>query len=237
MAGNPYARLLNARIEFGHTLRPDPCPTRELALRGAQNLKDYVGYIQKHGVRVVNMSWGGNVRGYETALEQCNIGKDAAERRTIAREYFQMSWDTLKGAMAGAPEVLFVASAGNSANDPTFNENYPSSIVLSNLITVGAVDKAGDEAAFTSYGPTVAVHANGYQVDSFVPGGKRLALSGTSMSAPQVTNLAAKMLAVKPELTAAQAIAIIKNTAEKTADGRRTLIHPAKALAAVGFRG
>ena len=237
MAGNPYARLVNARIEFGHTLRPDPCPTRELALRGAQNLKDYVGYIQKHGVRVVNMSWGGNVRGYETALEQCNIGKDAAERRTIAREYFQMSWDTLKGAMAGAPEVLFVASAGNSANDPTFNENYPSSIVLSNLITVGAVDKAGDEAAFTSYGPTVAVHANGYQVDSFVPGGKRLALSGTSMSAPQVTNLAAKLLAVKPELTAAQAIAIIKNTAEKTADGRRTLIHPAKALAAVGFGG
>ena len=237
MAGNPYARLVNARIEFGHTLRPDPCPTRELALRGAQNLKDYVGYIQKHGVRVVNMSWGGNVRGYETALEQCNIGKDAAERRTIAREYFQMSWDTLKGAMAAAPEVLFVASAGNSANDPTFNENYPSSIVLPNLITVGAVDKAGDEAAFTSYGPTVAVHANGYQVDSFVPGGKRLALSGTSMSAPQVTNLAAKLFAVKPELTSAQAIAIIKNTAEKTADGRRTLIHPAKALTAVGFGG
>ena len=57
------------------------------------------------------------------------------------------------------------------------------------------------------------------------------------MSAPQVTNLAAKLLAVKPELTAAQAIAIIKNTAEKTADGRRTLIHPAKAMAAVGFRG
>ena len=236
MSGNPYARLLNARIEFGYTLLPDPCPTRELAQRGAQNLKDYVSFIQKHGVRVVNMSWGGNVRGYETALEQCNIGKDVTERRAIAREYFQMSWDTLKGAMASAPAVLFVASAGNSANDPTFNESYPSSIVLPNLITVGAVDKAGDEAAFTSYGPTVAVHANGYQVDSFVPGGKRLALSGTSMSAPQVANLAAKLLAVKPELSPLETIAIIKNTAEKTADGRRTLIHPAKALAAVGFR-
>ena len=148
-----------------------------------------------------------------------------------------MQWDALKNAMAAAPEILFVAAAGNSGNDASFNEAYPASIVLPNLITVGAVDKAGDEAAFTSYGPTVVVHANGYQVESFVPGGARVALSGTSMAAPQVANLAAKMMAVKPELTSAETIAIIKNTAEKTTDGRRTLIHPAKAMAAVGFRG
>ena len=148
-----------------------------------------------------------------------------------------MQWDALKNAMASAPEILFVAAAGNSGNDASFNEAYPASIVLPNLITVGAVDQAGDEAAFTSYGPTVVVHANGYQVESYVPGGARLAFSGTSMAAPQVANLAAKMLAVKPGLSAPEAIAIIKNTAEKTADGRRTLIHPAKALAAVGFGG
>ena len=102
-----------------------------------------------------------------------------------------------------------------------------------NLLSVGAVDKAGDEASFTSYGPTIVVHANGYQVDSVIPGGERLAESGTSMAAPQVTNLAAKLLAVNPKLTPVQLIAIIRDTAEKTADGRRTLIHPAKALAAV----
>ena len=101
------------------------------------------------------------------------------------------------------------------------------------MITVGAVDKAGDEASFTSYGPTVVVHANGYQVDSVIPGGERLAESGTSMASPQVTNLAAKILAVNPKLTPPQVIAIIRDTAEKTADGRRTLINPKKALAAV----
>ena len=236
MAGNPYARLVNARIEFGHTLRPDPCPTRDLEALGAANFGAYVDFIRKQGVRVVNMSWGGNVRSYESSLEQCGLGTDAAGRKNLAREYFQMHWDALKQAMASAPDVIFVASAGNSGNDPSFNEAYPSSIVLPNLITVGAVDKAGDEAAFTSYGPTVAVHANGYQVDSDVPGGKRVALSGTSMSAPQVTNLAAKILAVNPGLSAVEVIAIIKRTAQKTADGRRTLIHPAHALAAAGYR-
>jgi subtilisin family serine protease len=102
--------------------------------------------------------------------------------------------------------------------------------VLPNLLTVGAVDKAGDEAPFTSYGPTVKVHANGYQVESYLPGGERVALSGTSMSSPQVANLAAKMLAVNPKLTPGQLIEIITSTAEKTADGRRTLVHPAKAV-------
>jgi hypothetical protein len=52
------------------------------------------------------------------------------------------------------------------------------------------------------------------------------------MSSPQVANLAGKILAVNPKLKPADVIAIIQKTAEKTTDGRRTLIHPAKALAA-----
>ena len=60
--------------------------------------------------------------------------------------------------------------------------------------------------------------------------------SGTSMSAPQVTNLAAKMLAVHPKLTPAELIAAMRATAERSEDGRRTLIHPARALASVGFK-
>jgi hypothetical protein len=58
---------------------------------------------------------------------------------------------------------MFVAAGGNSNSDATFNEFIPSSIQLPNLITAGAVDKAGDEAPFTSYGPTVVAHSNGYQ--------------------------------------------------------------------------
>jgi subtilisin family serine protease len=50
------------------------------------------------------------------------------------------------------------------------------------------------------------------------------------MASPNVANLAAKLLAVKPSLTPSQVIALIRDTAEKSADGRRTLMHPAKAL-------
>ena len=90
----------------------------------------------------------------------------------------------------------------------------------------------GDEAGFTSYGQVVKVHANGYQVESTLPGGKRVALSGTSMASPQVANLAGKLLAANPKLTPPQLVKIIVDTADSTADGRRHLVNPKKALAA-----
>jgi subtilisin family serine protease len=232
MDGNPYARLVISRIEFGYTLLPDPCPSRELSLKNAKNIDAYVKFMKKEGVRVVNMSFGGSVGDYEREMELCNIGKTVEERKALAREYFDRENKAMKDAMASAPEILFVTAAGNSNSSAEFDETTPANIVLPNLITVGAVDKAGDEAPFTSYGPTVKVHANGYQVESYLPGGDRLAISGTSMSSPQVANLAAKILAVNPKLKPADVIAIIQKTAEKTSDGRRTLIHPAKALAA-----
>ena len=230
LAGNPYAQIVVARIEFGHTLRPDPCPSQELAERDARNMQTYVDFMKKNGVRVVNMSWGGSVKDIEGDLELCGVGKTPDERKTIARKYFELQKNALAKAFASAPDILFVAAAGNANSDSTFAEQIPAGIEAPNLLTVGAVDKAGDEASFTSYGPTVIVHANGYQVESVIPGGEKLAESGTSMASPQVANLAGKIIAVNPAFKPADVIAIIRDTAEKTADGRRTLVNPKKAV-------
>jgi hypothetical protein len=235
-AGNPYARLVVGRIEYDWHLRPDPCPSRELTERDARNAQATVDFFRKHGVRVVNMSWGGSVQDIEGQLELCNIGNTPDQRKKIAREYFDIQKNALTRAFASAPDILFVTAAGNSNQDASFVEDIPAGIVLPNLMTVGAVDKAGDEASFTSYGPTVVVHANGYQVDSVIPGGDRLAESGPSMAAPQVVNLAAKILAVNPSLKPTDVIAIIRDTADKTPDGRRTLINPGKAVTAAPMR-
>lgn len=232
LAGNPHARLVVARIEFGHTLMPDPCPSLELARRDAVNSQTYVDFFKRHGVKVVNMSWGGNVAAFESDLEQCGIGKTPDERKALARELFDIGKAGLTRAFASAPGILFVTAAGNSNSDASFVEDMPADIVLPNLITVGAVDKAGDEAPFTSYGATVKVHANGYQVESVLPGGVKVALSGTSMASPQVVNLAAKLLAVRPKLSPEAVIKLITETADRTPDGRRVLMNPKKALAA-----
>jgi hypothetical protein len=235
--GNPYARIATARIEFGHTLLPDPCPSRELAEKDARNAQASVDFMKKNAVRVVNMSWGGSVKDVEEDLEVCGIGKTAEERRAIAREYFDIAKSGLTKAFASAPDILFITAAGNSNEDASFAENIPAGIVLPNLMTVGAVDRAGDEVSFTSYGPTVVAHANGYQVESVIPGGERVAESGTSMASPNVANLAGKILAVNPKLKPTEVIALIRETADRTADGRRVLINPKKALVSAEAKG
>ena len=232
MEGNPYARLLIARIEFGHTLKPDPCPSREQARADARALTTQIDFLKRQKAQVVNMSWGGSVTAIENDLEQCDTGQSTEQRRALARELFSLMRDALTQGFASAPQILWITAAGNSNQDASFAEDAPADIRLPNLLTVGAVDRAGDEAAFTSYGPTVKVHANGHQVDSYLPGGARVALSGTSMAAPQVANLAGKMLAVNPKLTPPEVIDLIVATANTTADGRRTLVNPVRALAA-----
>jgi subtilisin family serine protease len=237
LAGNPYARLVVGRIEFNHKLQPEPCPSLALARADAANSQTVVDFFTRQRVRVVNMSWGGSVASVESELEQCGEGATAEARRALAREIFDIGKRGLVAAFSSAPQILFVAAAGNSNSDASFNEDMPADIVLPNLISVGAVDRAGDEAPFTSYGPTVQVHANGYQVESFLPGGARVALSGTSMAAPQVSNLAAKLLALNPRLTPAALIGLITRTAQRTDDGRRVLMHPKAAVTAAAQAG
>jgi hypothetical protein len=232
LEGNPYSRLLIARMEFGNTLMPDPCPSAEQAAADARSMRTQIDFLKRQKARVVNMSWGGSVSAIEEDLEKCAPAQTPDQRKALARKLFEVQRDTLTRGFASAPGILWITAAGNSNQDASFAEDAPADIVLPNLLTVGAVDRAGDEASFTSYGPTVKVHANGYQVESFLPGGSRVALSGTSMAAPQVTNLAAKMLAVNPRLAPSQVIAIIVATADKSADGRRTLVNPAKAVQA-----
>ena len=127
---------------------------------------------------------------------------DADERKKEAREIFDIGRDGLLAALKSAPDILFITAAGNSDNDVNFDEVIPSSFDLPNLITVGAVDQAGDQTSFTSFGKNVAAYADGFEVESPIPGGTTLKLSGTSMASPEVTNLAAKLFALDPKLQA-----------------------------------
>jgi len=67
-------------------------------------------------------------------------------------------------------------------------------------------------------------------VEAPIPGGERLALSGTSMSAPNAANLAAKLFALDPSLTPAEVVALILDAADRSEDGRRVLMNPRRSV-------
>jgi subtilisin family serine protease len=226
--GNPFAKVVIGRITFDYHLIPE-VPTLEQAKKDAAAYGAVVDYFKQNGVRVVNMSWGGSVKDYENAFEANGAGGTAEQRKELSREYFEIGKSALLKAMKGAPGILFVCAAGNSNDNVQFDEFIPSSLQLPNMITVGAVDQAGEETSFSSFGPMVNVHANGYEVESYIPGGRRLKLSGTSMASPQVTNLAGKLFALDPALTPEEARKLIVDGCDR--NGRVNLISPAKSVA------
>ena len=227
--GNPAIRLVVAR--FDDQLPDLPFqPTPEWAHRMADAFMKMSDYFRTRNVRVVNMSWGDDPREIETWLAKTGGPTDPGERMKRADEIYNIWHDAVENAIKGAPNTLFVCAAGNSDSDASFLRDVPAGLRLPNLIAVGAVNQAGDETSFTSYGPTVVVDADGYEVDSYIPGGARVKLSGTSMASPNVANLAAKLFALDPSLTPAQAIDLIKRGATTSEDGRRHLIDEKKSV-------
>jgi subtilisin family serine protease len=167
-------------------------------------------YAIDNNVRIINLSLGGSAR--SRVLE-----------------------DSIKYALNKGG--IIVAASGNDGNSEV---QYPAG--YEGVIAVGATDQNDRPASFSSYGPHISVVAPGVDIlttnlnwpgtefdkgspDVFNDPNSPLAdrgdfviVDGTSFSAPIVSGIAALMLSIRPELTAAQ----IKNILEGTADDINT---------------
>jgi subtilisin family serine protease len=228
VVGNPGARIMPARFDYRISAVPEPWDEK-VGEAIADHARKAVAYFKQHGVRVVNMSWRITEPQFEATLAAAE--PDLAKRKAKAKAAFDRASAGLEAAFRSAPEILFVAGAGNEDEDVDFVRSFPAGINLPNVITVGAVDVALEPAKFTSYGKSIDLYANGFEVPAKVPGGMPINISGTSLAAPQVTNLAAKLLAVNPKLTAAEVRKIIEETATAEGDKKLKVINPKAALA------
>lgn len=97
--------------------------------------------------------------------------------------------------------ILIVAAAGNSGNVEGSGDNidYPSR--YDSVVSVGATDKNDNRAKFSSTGPRLELSAPGVNILSTLNGNKYGTLSGTSMSCPHVSGVAALILSAEPEMT------------------------------------
>jgi subtilisin family serine protease len=132
---------------------------------------------KKHGVniRVINASWGSTQN--SKALE-----------------------DAIRAA--GDAGILFVAAAGNDGSDNDRRPHYPSNYDLPNVISVAALDRSDQLASFSNWGvKSVHVAAPGKDILSTWLGDAYRDASGTSMAAPQVSGVAALILAKEPNLS------------------------------------
>ena len=156
-----------------------------------------------HGVNVVaiNASWGGGA-------------SNLFLRNAINR--------------AGDAGIVFVASAGNDAEDNDKHPHYPSSLDSPTMLSVAATASDGRLAYFSNWGRvSVDLAAPGEDILSALPDGHYESWSGTSMAAPFVTGAVALCAARYPGETAEQRV-------ERILDSVRTDDHFASKLLTAG---
>ncbi len=132
---------------------------------------DYVKALKDQGVNIVatNNSWGGN--------------------------FFARSLNDAISALQ-RDGILFIAAAGNDFNDNDVVSVYPANTFLPNVISVAATNRFDLLPAFTNLGRhSVHLGAPGQEILSTLPGATYGVETGTSMSTPFVTGVAALLAA------------------------------------------
>ncbi len=228
--GNPVARVVIFRFNDSLSRELNFSPTEEWAERMAANFRRIGAFCREQNVRVVNMSWGDDLPEFEEWLGRTKAGQDAEQRKEEASKLFAIWKQGIYDTIKSAPNTLFFTAAGNSDSDTGFLQDVPASLELPNLMTVGATNQAGDATTFTSYGKTVLIYADGYHVSSYIPGGRRVKFSGTSMASPAVANLAGKLFAIDPTLTPEKVRSLILDGSVSSEDGRRKLMNEKRSI-------
>jgi thermitase len=151
-----------------------------------------ITYAADHGVRIINISYGGVGTQYFDSATQSAI---------------TYAWN--KGA------IVF-ASAGNNTTDIV---TYPAAD--QNAVGVAATDVSGNAAVFSNYGNWVSLSAPGQGIFTTdyegTPGyisGDYTSAAGTSYASPIAAGVAALVFAANPSLTNVQALNILKQTAD-----------------------
>ena len=224
--GNPAARIVVARITFDHKTRADAALGRARAAR--RRCQQSVRRLLPHARR---------------SRRQHELGRDAERRRRGARE--ERARNRCRRPQATRRALLRDRPRGTHRRDrerarhpvhlrggkrqqnSSFNEDIPASI------RPPEPDRGRRRRSSRRRDVVHQLRSdgrsstpNGYQVESPIPGGTRVRLSGTSMASPNVVNLAAKLFALDPTLRPADVIRLIRDGATTTPDGRRHLIDP-----------
>jgi hypothetical protein len=188
------------------------------------------------GARVINCSWGFDAKYLNELYKKEQNGEVAqgtyAQQYQNAKDQAAAYKKFFEKMSTAHPEVLFVCAAGNTGNPGNGPFEWPAGFALPNMVSVGNVNNNGTTAQSSSKVNTnpgeefeVTLAAAGQEtvqgvdkdgnpiVAGYTNGEYTNYGGGTSAASPQVAAAAALLLALDPELSAAEIKQILSDTA------------------------
>ncbi len=138
-------------------------------------MRDLIQHAARHEVRIMAMPLGSNRR---------------------------LEWRAFAEAARAHPEILFIASAGNSGRNIDEHPVYPASLRLPNLVSVSSADDHGRPAERVNWGPQsvhLLVPAEQRSVINY--NGRPGTASGSSYAVTRIAALAARVRSRQPDIS------------------------------------
>jgi len=212
----PGAKILSVRVtlEFNDPLVSDQVISQRLPDAIAEGIR----YAVDHGARVIDLPLDPGTLGLTSSGDPAAAGGSAAERAAVAYALHR--------------NVLLVAPAGDDGQGSQI-VNYPAA--YPGVISVGAIGRGGQLAAFSSRRSNALLTAPGVSLVTAAPPDGYGQISSTSAASGIVAGVAALILSEFPHLTVAQVTRALIESTVTTSDGISLPPLPGRPLAGTGY--
>ncbi len=183
-------------------------------------LKEISYYLNGHKTKVANGSFGTG-----TAQAMMIVGvlyklaffKDGTKEQLLplAKHFINALLKEGSTMVNLAPDTFFVFAAGNDGTNNDELPISPANVSGDNVITVAATYERSALAPFSNYGINkVDIAAPGMGINSAIPGGEYLRVSGTSQAAPYVAGIVDLVRSINPALKPVEVKKILLETVD-----------------------
>ncbi len=192
-----------------------------LAKKQGDMLTGFGKFVAATNSQVANGSFGTSVKAVIPAITPLLtqlLGKEPTEeeKSEYAKYFVEQILVSSKGFVDSSKETLFVFAAGNDGTNNDSLPTSPANLKQDNTIAVAATNGYTALASFSNFGSKmVEVAAPGVAIVAAIPGDATLAMSGTSMAAPFVTNVAGLVKDANEKLESVNIRKVLMETVDK----------------------